>query len=196
MLGYPILGKKPTTVIYRDGERYEMLDLLSKTYKGVKEQHGKYIAVSKEYIARPDLISLAVYGKDDFADIICKVNNLSNPFELNEGMILFLPLQESLNDYVVTTGTKTEVVNPKSKINSNGNNDNVFKEFSTSLLSNNRLKQMINEDIEKHRDNNVSTIGKAVTSVKKMKTEKRSPSEQTIEDENYIIDKSLGIVIY
>jgi hypothetical protein len=124
------------------------------------------------------------------------VNNLSNPFELNEGMILFLPLQESLNDYVVTTGTKTEVVNPKSKINSNGNNDNVFKEFSTSLLSNNRLKQMINEDIEKHRDNNVSTIGKAVTSVKKMKTEKRSPSEQTIEDENYIIDKSLGIVIY
>lgn len=196
MLDYPVLAKKPEITIYRDGERFDMIDLLAKTYISPDRQTGKYITVTKEYIARPDLVSLAVYGKDDYADLICKANNLSNPFELNEGMILFIPLQESLNENVPIKGTKSELVNPKSKLNSNGNNDNIFKEFSTSLLSNSRLKQLINEDISKNKDSNVSTIGKTNPIVKKMKSERRSPAEQTVEDENYIIDKSLGIVIY
>ena len=47
--------------------------------------------VPEEYIARPDLISLEAYGDTMFMDIICKINGISNPFELNEGMKLIIP---------------------------------------------------------------------------------------------------------
>ena len=32
MLDYPVLAKKPEITIYRDGERFDMIDLLAKTY--------------------------------------------------------------------------------------------------------------------------------------------------------------------
>jgi hypothetical protein len=50
-----------------------------------------YVTVTKDYIARPDLVSLAMYGTDQYGDIICKVNGISNPFELNAGMTLLIP---------------------------------------------------------------------------------------------------------
>ena len=49
------------------------------------------IKVKSDYIARPDLISYDIYGTDFYADIICKLNGISNPFELNEGDILIIP---------------------------------------------------------------------------------------------------------
>lgn len=71
------------------GEDY--IDLLSKSYNDNQPLTGTFIAVNNMYIGRPDLISLAVYGSDDYADILCKVNGISNPFELNENDMLFLP---------------------------------------------------------------------------------------------------------
>lgn len=56
----------------------------------------KVVYVTEPYIARPDLISLAVYGSDEYADVICKVNGISNPFELNAGMELIIPAFESI----------------------------------------------------------------------------------------------------
>ena len=39
---------------------------------------------------------MAVYGTDQYADIICKINGISNPFELNAGMILLIPNLSSI----------------------------------------------------------------------------------------------------
>ena len=50
------------------------------------------------------MISLAVYGDDRYADIICKLNGISNPFELNENNILFIPTFEYLNFIIDKTG--------------------------------------------------------------------------------------------
>lgn len=191
MLEYPILYKKPTVTLYKDGEKYEMIDLLSKVYNGDADIYGNTFRVTKEYIARPDLISFAIYGTDKYGDMICKVNGISNPFELNENMLIFAPLEEFLSQIVYKLGEKNELVSP-SKINSNGANDNIFKDFSTSMLANDKLRETIkDEQITKS-----STIGKEFKNEKKLKSERRSPAEQTVEDFNYIIDKSLGLVYY
>lgn len=58
--------------------------------------------VSKAHVARPDLISQIVYGDDHFGDFICKVNNIPNPFEINEGDILIIPEVDSIPRFLVT----------------------------------------------------------------------------------------------
>ena len=62
------------------------------------------VIVNKYYVARPDLISLAVYGTDSYGDFICKFNGISNPFELNEDMILYVPSRNDINNIFSKSG--------------------------------------------------------------------------------------------
>ena len=55
------------------------------------------VIVNKYYVARPDLVAFAVYGDPAYADFICKFNGISNPFELNEGMVLLLLSKGDIN---------------------------------------------------------------------------------------------------
>jgi hypothetical protein len=66
--------------------------------------------VNEYYVARPDLISLAMFGSDKYADIICKVNGISNPFELNEDDVLLIPNIEYLNDCLNKNREASEVI--------------------------------------------------------------------------------------
>ena len=156
MLDYNILKYKPSILINDETG----IDLL---YKSLKynideiELEGKYIYVNEYYIARPDLISLAVYGDDKYADIICKINNISNPFELNEGNILFIPSYEYIENMINTTDI-------------------------------NKTDSRIENDEEISLSNKIGA--------QKEKNEKRSPAQQLVGDQNFIIDKSLGIVFY
>ena len=101
MLNYIILNNKALMQFQdNDGTYMYGSDLLSESFfsiendtKGWYETLKKtctFCVVSKEYIARPDLVSLAFYKTDEYADIICKVNGISNPFELNENMVLLI----------------------------------------------------------------------------------------------------------
>ena len=73
---------------------------------------GDIIIVNKYYIARPDLISLAVYGSDEYADLICKYNGISNPFELNENDVIVLPQYHEFQNLIDTVNnTTSELVN-------------------------------------------------------------------------------------
>ena len=96
MLDYLLIDKKPMIKI--NGEIGK--DFLYKSIDLEKNYSGGFIEVNEYYIARPDLISLAVYGDDKYGDIICKINGISNPFELNEGMVIFIPTYESINNIV------------------------------------------------------------------------------------------------
>lgn len=92
MLNYRTLDYKPTQ--HRDtdsGVTVYFKDLLTKTWEEWPDVYTAPVLVNKYYVARPDLISLAMYGTDEYADIICKFNGISNPFELNEGMVLYIP---------------------------------------------------------------------------------------------------------
>lgn len=100
MLNYKILENK--NIIKNNGEVY--IDLLSTSFNKSILPKGNLLMVNKYYVARPDLISLACYGTDEYADIICKLNNISNPFELNEEDILFIPDIDYLRNCIINKG--------------------------------------------------------------------------------------------
>ena len=77
------------------------------------------IEVSEKYIARPDLLCIDIYGDSLYTDIICKLNGISNPFELNEGMMLILPSPNIINDFMkephISECEKPDKVQPVAK---------------------------------------------------------------------------------
>lgn len=58
------------------------------------------------YVGRPDLLCDDLYGDEDYADILMKLNGISNPYELNEGMLLLVPAVEELDRFVVNPSSK------------------------------------------------------------------------------------------
>lgn len=118
MLDYSIIKAKPEITVEnidRD-ESVKMKDLLSNVINlNITINDCTAVKVSKEYIARPDLISLAVYNNDRYADIICKINGISNPFELNEGMILIIPDLTSINK-MIKNGKVSETISDNTSI--------------------------------------------------------------------------------
>ena len=119
MLDYSTLKNKPTIVLNNENT----IDLLYKTIDYVNNgtEHGNFLQVNEYYTARPDLISLACYGDDKYGDIICKLNGISNPFELNEGMVLFIPTFEYM----------TSIIDQKSKFK----NTNKIEDKDTIALN-------------------------------------------------------------
>ena len=93
----PVIIKKNEIQSDYLGER--IIDLLSETFYINKKFDFSLFEVTREYIARPDLISYDAYGDTMFADVICKINGISNPFELNEGMFLILPEPQDILNF-------------------------------------------------------------------------------------------------
>lgn len=106
MLDYKIINSKPTIV----QDNIEYIDLLANTFNTSLSLSGTPLIVNKYYIARPDLISQAMYGTDKYADIICKVNGISNPFELNEDDILLIPSVEYCESCINKSITASELI--------------------------------------------------------------------------------------
>lgn len=99
MLLYSVLNNKDT--IYDDYLGDRIYNLLDKTFiLPTSFEFSAYI-VPQEYTARPDLLSKKAYGDSMYADVICKINGISNPFELNEGMVIALPAPEYILDFAV-----------------------------------------------------------------------------------------------
>ena len=121
MLDYKILKNKGK--LYKknsDGTTEEFLDLLTKSCNSMDSTAGDISIVNKHYIARPDLISLAVYGSDEYADLICKYNGISNPFELNENDVIVLPQYHEFQNLIDTVNnTTSELVNDDVSDNTN-----------------------------------------------------------------------------
>lgn len=120
MLDYEsIVYKAVTSKTDIDNTKQLYLDLLSKTVHTYEDddmdwnalfQDFRPIVVREEYIARPDLISQVVYGTDKYADLICKLNGISNPFELNEDMVLLVPGVDKIESMLIKTGQACEKI--------------------------------------------------------------------------------------
>lgn len=106
MLNYKLIDYKAT--IKKGSKTYK--DLMSKVWQNKQPRSGQFLIVNKYYVARPDLISLAVYGSDQYADIICKVNGISNPFELNEDDIIICPSVDFLSTCCKYAESKSEMI--------------------------------------------------------------------------------------
>lgn len=104
MLDYSVLNLKTEMQSDYLGETiYNMLDY---TFAIPNNYSYNIFEVVSEYIARPDLISLDAYGNTMYADVICKLNGISNPFELNEGMKLIIPTPEDITNFIVEPSIK------------------------------------------------------------------------------------------
>ena len=190
MLDYKILKNKGK--LYKknsDGTTEEFLDLLTKSCNSMDSTAGDIIIVNKYYIARPDLISLAVYGDDKYGDIICKINGISNPFELNEGMYLYTPDLGIVSKLFTGTKIGDDILDEFKSIKPN-------KQFSSNYNSNYKGNDNGSTIGRNRKSGTQETIDKQRKDLRKYKNERRSPADQTITDRNYIIDRSLGIVIY
>lgn len=156
MLDYLILKNKRTVKRKGYDNDEKQYDMLTKVVDNIDIPVRDVIIVNEYYVARPDLISLACYGDDKYADIICKFNGISNPFEINENDVLNIP---SLN--------------------------NLPQMFSKDMVASNFIK-----------DDESNNIVEKEYPFQKYSDEKRSPAEQLVGEQNYVIDKSLGIVFY
>lgn len=141
-LNYKILDKKP--VVEQDGLRY--MDLLSQTIDPTTEITGSFLVINKHYVARPDLISLAVYGDDQYADILCKINGISNPFEMNENDVIIIPHVEVLQDITRVSPVVSQFITDNNPVTfiSSINDDSLQREFNSTRSPNEQTKGMKN----------------------------------------------------
>lgn len=131
MLDYLILKAKPKLRTKDTNEEY--LDLLKQTINpNAMNDHFSICVVNKYYVARPDLISLVYFGTDEYADIICKINGISNPFELNENDCIYIPDIETISR--LNTGSHTDA----SELVSDENIESINKQIRTQKLKNER----------------------------------------------------------
>lgn len=74
----------------------KLLNLLDKTFVIPTNFTYSILDVTDEYTARMDLVSKVFYGTEKYSDILCKLNGISNPFELNSGALLVIPDIDSI----------------------------------------------------------------------------------------------------
>ena len=98
MLNYITLANKRIWNNKYLGE--QSMNLLDKTFIIPKNFEFEILEVTEKYVARPDILSYDAYGDDMYADIICKVNGISNPFELNVGKLVIIPDINDLYKFV------------------------------------------------------------------------------------------------
>ena len=89
MIKHTVLEGKP--VIHSEYLDSDIYDLNTQTFVIPRDFSYRVIEVSEGFVARPDLVSQACYQNNIYGDIICKLNGISNPFELAEGMLLIIP---------------------------------------------------------------------------------------------------------
>ena len=104
MLTNSLLMTKGTMTSKLLGE--DIVDLSTRNFRIPELFSYTIIEVTRDQVARPDLISLDLYESDMYGDLLCKINNISNPFELNEGDRLVVPTSDCIalffveDDYV------------------------------------------------------------------------------------------------
>jgi hypothetical protein len=78
--------------IRTDESGQEYLDLTQHTFIYRYSSSIKSVyRVEQDTVMRPDLISYKFFGTDKYADAICKVNGIYNPFSIEEGKVLVIP---------------------------------------------------------------------------------------------------------
>lgn len=75
----------------------KVVNLLDKTFRIPDSFDYNVVEITKDYIARMDLLSYQLYGTNKYQDVLCKLNGISNPFELNEGDIIVCPKNSDIS---------------------------------------------------------------------------------------------------
>ena len=99
MLEHVIDNKKIITI--NDSSIIDLTTSIFDTNKSIGALFNIY-RVPETMKMRIDLISLAAYGTDEYADILLKYNGISNPFTINTDDILYIPTLDTVeNDLII-----------------------------------------------------------------------------------------------
>lgn len=100
MLTHTVLNNKKT--IYSNWLQDTVINFNDPTFNIPQSYPYEILEVSEKYIARPDILSYDIYGDTIYSDLLCKLNGISNPFELNVGMLLVIPSPDVIIDFMKT----------------------------------------------------------------------------------------------
>jgi hypothetical protein len=132
-----ILSRKPRKT--NDGLLEGIIDIAARTLKSVNARMQTIAKVIDGEQARPDLVSVRVYGEDTYQDHICKMNGISNPYSLNVDDVLVIPntVSFSRDVQVETEPIPAEVpidfrINFKD-INKNPNQETAIQKFNQTF---------------------------------------------------------------
>ena len=132
-----ILSRKPEKILEDTMER--VVDIAARTLKSVNARMQTIAKVVDGEQARPDLVSVRVYGEDTYQDQICKMNGISNPYALNIDDVLVVPNTVSFSREVQV---ETEPVTGEvpldfrlnfKDINKNPNQETAIQKFNQSF---------------------------------------------------------------
>lgn len=98
MIENPLILNK-STITSKVLNNSEIVNLLDKTFSIPNEFTYNVIEVPGDCIARMDLIANQIYGDSSFSDLLCKLNGISNPFELNEGDMIVCPNVSDIGNF-------------------------------------------------------------------------------------------------
>lgn len=162
-------------------------DLLDTSFEIPVNYTTTVTQVTADYIARPDLLAHDIYGDEMYADILCKVNGISNPFELNEGMYLLIPDLEFMNRFVVQPAQEWHSENATG---SGG-------ETTNSVTRNNKIgKSQTTGSGGSGVNGNSSTRQGTGKPQAKLRSDRRKPNQAVLGDKRFNIDPISKIVIY
>lgn len=69
----------------------DVINLLSRDFVIPNDFTYQLVSVSSSMVARPDLLSYSLYSDDGYGDLLCKLNGIQNPFEMNEDYVMVCP---------------------------------------------------------------------------------------------------------
>lgn len=98
MLIHTVLNNKKQ--IYSDWLQENVVNLGDISFVIPNTYQYEVVELNERYIARPDILSKDVYGDTMYADLLCKLNGISNPFEMNAGMLVIIPSPDCIMDFM------------------------------------------------------------------------------------------------
>ena len=142
-------------VINKNG--IEIVDFISRIFNDKKIGDGVFnlYRVPESMKMRIDLVSLAAYGTDEYADILLKYNGISNPFTLNTDDILLVPTLDTIADDLIPLQSANNVAD---KIRNY--HKYIDKSKAPSIVGSQPTNMKIDKNIE-YKEANIADAGVA-----------------------------------
>jgi hypothetical protein len=126
MLRHTVLNNKKE--IFSNWLQEKVINLTDSTFQIPASYEYEILEITERYIARPDLLSKDVYGDSIYSDLLCKLNGISNPFELNKGMILVIPSPDNIQSFMKEPAAD--------ELDTNGNDKPIIKQKNEKRKAN------------------------------------------------------------
>lgn len=145
MIFHTVLNNKKQ--IYSDWLQETVINLGDSSFQIPDEYQYEILEVTEKYIARPDLLSKDIYGDALYSDLLCKLNGISNPFELNEGMILIIPSPDCIMNFMKTPDIDETDANEVSTSKLQSKKKNEKRKANEAVIGDSRFKIDANKGI-------------------------------------------------